>query len=72
MYPDPGAEAGFALAGAELDPPAAGSVEAALIDAGAGDGITLTDLRRSPRDGQGKPLLQRIRSQSAVLSPPVP
>ncbi|QPP08885.1 erythromycin esterase family protein [Streptomyces bathyalis] len=71
MFPDPSAEVGFTLADADLEPAEEGSVEAALIDAGHGDDITLTDLRRSPRDAEQKPLLRRIRTQSAVLSTPV-
>ncbi|WP_275461098.1 hypothetical protein [Streptomyces noursei] len=36
------------------------------------DRITLTDLRRPPRDTDGEPLPNRIRSQSATLANPVP
>ncbi|SCK17966.1 erythromycin esterase family protein [Streptomyces sp. WMMB 322] len=72
MYPDPAAEVGFTLADARLEDAGTGSVEAALVDAGAGDAITLTDLRPSPHDAERKPLLQRIRTQSSVLSTPVP
>lgn len=72
MYPDESARVGFTLADAQLEPAEFGSVEAALIDAGLGDGITLTDLRRSPRDVHGVPLLNRIRSQSSSLCAPIP
>ncbi|MFG2861708.1 erythromycin esterase family protein [Streptomyces sioyaensis] len=72
MYPDESAKVGFTLADAQLEPAEFGSVEAALIDAGLGDGITLTDLRRSPRDAHGVPLLNRIRSQSSSLCAPIP
>lgn len=71
-YPDDSVDAGFTLAEAQLGPPEPGSVEAALIDAGLGDGITLTDLLRSPRDAQGAPLLHRIRMQSSVQRVPIP
>ncbi|MER7988123.1 erythromycin esterase family protein [Streptomyces noursei] len=63
---------GFTVADTPLAPPEPGSVEAALIDAGLGDRITLTDLRRPPRDTDGEPLPNRIRSQSATLTTPVP
>ncbi|MEV7466812.1 erythromycin esterase family protein [Streptomyces kronopolitis] len=72
MYPDDSTAAGFTLAEARLGPPEPGGVEAALIDAGLGDGITLTDLRRSPRDAQGVPLLDRIRMQSSVQRVRIP
>ncbi|MFG2139775.1 erythromycin esterase family protein [Streptomyces sp. NPDC048650] len=72
MYPDQAAKVGFTLEDARLEPPGPGSVEAALIDAGLGDRTTLTDLRRSPRDAHGEPLLNGIRAQSASVSTPVP
>ncbi|MER6948243.1 erythromycin esterase family protein [Nonomuraea sp. NPDC000554] len=72
MLPDPGAEAGFTLAEVDLQPPVPGSVEAALADAGLGATITLTDVRPSPRDAQGAPLLNRIRTQSAELNTVIP
>ncbi|MER0484441.1 erythromycin esterase family protein [Streptomyces sp. Edi2] len=72
MYPDQGVAVGFTLAEAHLDPAEPGSVEAALTDAGLADHITLTDLRHAPRDVQGAPLLNGIRSQSSPLSSPVP
>jgi len=72
MYPDQSAPVGFTLAEADLPAAEPGSVEAALSDAGIADRITLTDLRHAPRDAQGAPLLDKIRSQSAVLSTPVP
>ncbi|MFF2185394.1 erythromycin esterase family protein [Streptomyces sp. NPDC058155] len=72
MYPDPARTVGFTLADASLEAPVPGSVEAALIDAGLGGRITLTGLARSPRDAAGAPLLNRIRSQSATVSGPLP
>ncbi|WP_314175172.1 erythromycin esterase family protein [Streptomyces winkii] len=72
MYPDPDADVGFRVADAALEPPQPGSVEAALADAGLGDRITLTDLRRSPRDEQREPLLREIRTQSSSLSTAIP
>ncbi|OEU87409.1 erythromycin esterase [Streptomyces abyssalis] len=71
MYMDAETEVGFTLADAHLGSPEPGSVEAALTGAGLGDAITLTDLRRSPRDAQGEPLLRWMRTQSAGLSTPV-
>ncbi|MFC9219269.1 erythromycin esterase family protein [Streptomyces hygroscopicus] len=71
MYPDQSAAVGFTLAEARLRPAEPGSVEAALTDAGLADRITLTNLRHAPRDAQGAPLLNNIRSQSSVLSTPV-
>ncbi|MEU5210333.1 erythromycin esterase family protein [Streptomyces sp. NPDC020742] len=72
MYPDASAAVGFTLAEAHLEPARAGSVEAALTDAGLADRITLTDVRHAPRDAQGAPLLNGIRSQSSLLRAPVP
>ncbi|AXE76476.1 erythromycin esterase family protein [Streptomyces atratus] len=72
MYPDASATVGFTLADSPLQPAEPGSVEAALTDAGLTDRITLTDLRHAPRDAQGAPLLNGIRSQSSLLSTPVP
>ncbi|WP_405821807.1 erythromycin esterase family protein [Streptomyces sp. NBC_00838] len=72
MYPDPASAVGFTLADARLEAPVPGSVEAALVDAGLGGRITLTGLGRSPRDAAGAPLLNRIRSQSATVSAPLP
>ncbi|WP_411143401.1 erythromycin esterase family protein [Streptomyces sp. x-80] len=72
MYPDQSAAVGFTLAEADLEPAGPGSVEAALTDAGLADRITLTDLRHAPRDAQGVPLLNAIRSQSSTLSTQVP
>ncbi|SED88081.1 erythromycin esterase [Streptomyces sp. 2224.1] len=72
MYPDQSAAVGFTLADARLEPARPGSVEAALTDAGLADRITLTDLRHSPRDAQGTPLLDGIRAQSSHLSTLVP
>ncbi|MFI5522247.1 erythromycin esterase family protein [Streptomyces platensis] len=72
MYPDRSAAVGFTLADARLEPAGPGSVEGALTDAGLAGRITLTDLRHTPRDAQGAPLLHSIRSQSSSLSTPVP
>ncbi|MFE7357381.1 erythromycin esterase family protein [Streptomyces sp. NPDC057543] len=72
MYPDQSAAVGFTLAEAPLEPAEPGSVEAALIDAGLADRITLTDLRHAPRDEQGAPLINGLRFQSSHLSTPVP
>ncbi|MFI0716394.1 erythromycin esterase family protein [Streptomyces inhibens] len=72
MYPDQSAAVGFTLAEAHLEPAEPGSIEAALTDAGLADRITLTDLRHTPRDAQGAPLLNGIRFQSSHLSTPVP
>ncbi|MFJ5676509.1 erythromycin esterase family protein [Streptomyces sp. NPDC093097] len=63
---------GFTVRDTPLASPEPGSVEAALLDAGLGDRITLTDLRRSPRDTAGTPLLNRIRAQSAVVTTAIP
>lgn len=71
-YPDQSAAVGFTLAEAHLDPAEPGGVEAALTDAGLADRITLTDLRHTPRDAQGAPLLNGIRFQYSHLSTPVP
>ncbi|MFJ9620044.1 erythromycin esterase family protein [Streptomyces noursei] len=72
MYPDQSAAVGFTLAEAHLEPAEPGSVEAALTDAGFADRITLTDLRHTPRDAQGVPLLNGIRFQSSHLSTSIP
>ncbi|WP_244943649.1 erythromycin esterase family protein [Streptomyces inhibens] len=72
MYPDQSAAVGFTLTEAHLEPAEPGGVEAALTDAGLADRITLTDLRHTPRDAQGAPLLNGIRFQSSHLSTPVP
>ena len=69
---DSGSGVGFTLVDTRLADPGSGSVEAALGAAGLGDEATLTDLRRSPADAQGQPLLRRIRTQSAVQSLSVP
>jgi hypothetical protein len=47
---DEAAWVGFTLADARLDQPGPGSVEAALVNAGLGDRISLADLRSSPGD----------------------
>ncbi|MFD0774173.1 erythromycin esterase family protein [Streptomonospora algeriensis] len=66
MHPDERAAGGFTIAEERLETPGAGSVEAAVIDAGYGADISLTGLRRAPREG-----LERIRSQSAELHMPI-
>ncbi|MEW1848209.1 hypothetical protein AB0392_60500 [Nonomuraea angiospora] len=58
------APAGFTLDVVSLDAPAPGSVEGALVDAGLGGAVTLTDLRPAPP-------LDRIRSQSATVDTPL-
>ncbi|MFE3653057.1 erythromycin esterase family protein [Streptomyces sp. NPDC059152] len=72
MVPDERSRVGFTVADTPLAAPAPGSVEAALIDAGLGDRISLTDLRHPPRDDDGTPLPNGIRSQSTTLATPVP
>ncbi|GGU73010.1 succinoglycan biosynthesis [Streptomyces albospinus] len=72
MYPDEASRVGFTLGDAPLEPAESGSVEAALAEAGLADQITLTDLRASPRDGQGRPHLNRIRTQSVSVTTPIP
>ncbi|MFF2809096.1 erythromycin esterase family protein [Streptomyces sp. NPDC058000] len=72
MVLDARSSVGFTVADTPLAAPEPGSVEAALIDAGLGDRITLTDLRRPPRDADGTPLPNGIRSQSATLPTSVP
>jgi erythromycin esterase len=72
MHPDATVPVGFTVADVDLAGPRPGSIEAGLIDAGLGESMTLTDLRRSPRDAQGKPLLTDIRTQSASMHTPLP
>jgi erythromycin esterase len=72
MHPDESPEVGFAVVPTRLAAPSAGSVEAAVIDAGYGADVTLTDLRASPHAADGRVLLDRIRTQSAELPTPVP
>jgi erythromycin esterase len=72
MYPDASTEIGFSLAEAALEHPQPGSVEAALTEAGLGAAISLTDLRGSPHDSHGVPLLNQIRTQSSVLHTTLP
>ncbi|WP_020501470.1 erythromycin esterase family protein [Sciscionella marina] len=67
MHPTEDAEAGFTVTEERLDTPEPGSVEAAVIDAGYGTGISLTNLRNAPSEG-----LDRIRAQSSSLPTPVP
>ncbi|XVQ08869.1 erythromycin esterase family protein [Spirillospora sp. CA-255316] len=72
MDPDGSGEVGFSIVETPMDPPGPGSVEGALIDAGLGSGITLTDLRGTPRAADGSALPGSIRSQSAEMVTPVP
>ncbi len=67
MHPTEEAEAGFTVTEERLDAPEPGSVEAAVIDAGYGTDISLTNLRNAPSEG-----LDRIRAQSSSLPTPVP
>ncbi|MFF5258784.1 erythromycin esterase family protein [Actinomadura viridis] len=69
MHLDETTEAGFTVIDETLAPPSPGSIEAALIDAGFQDAITLTDLRPVPPEGP-RPL-DRIRTQSADIELPV-
>ncbi|MET9341125.1 erythromycin esterase family protein [Nonomuraea sp. NPDC003804] len=65
MHLDEKSEAGFTVAEEQLAAPEPGSVEAALVDAGFGTAVSLTNLRHAPQGA-----LDRIRSQSAsVLTP---
>ncbi|GAB3556864.1 erythromycin esterase [Actinopolyspora lacussalsi] len=66
MSPDERAESGLTVAEEPLDAPEPGSVEAAVIDAGYGDDISLTNLREAPVGS-----LDRIRTQSATQLTPV-
>ncbi|WP_454199790.1 erythromycin esterase family protein [Nocardia sp. Marseille-Q1738] len=67
MHPDDTPDVGFSVADIPIAPPGPGSVEGALVDAGLGADITLTDLR--PFAGGSFP--DRIRSQSAEMEMPV-
>ncbi|PRX46948.1 erythromycin esterase [Prauserella shujinwangii] len=71
MYPDDTEPAGFAVTETGVAPPSAGSVERAVLDAGLGAGVSLTDLRPL-RTRDGAVVLERIRTQSAELDVPVP
>ncbi|MET7332912.1 erythromycin esterase family protein [Nonomuraea sp. NPDC005650] len=64
IVPVEGSPVGFGLDLVSLDAPAPGSVEGALLDAGLGGAVTLTDLRSCPP-------LDRIRSQSAGVDTPL-
>jgi erythromycin esterase len=66
MYPDENNKRGFTLRDIGLEFPQPGSIERALLDAGFGDAISITDLRRSWNSERGEPLLTEIRTQSAV------
>ncbi|NYH80655.1 erythromycin esterase [Actinopolyspora biskrensis] len=67
MHPTEEAEAGFTVTEERLGTPEPGSVEAAVIDAGYGTDISLTNLRNAPSEG-----LDRIRAQGSSLPIPVP
>ncbi|MFG1921882.1 erythromycin esterase family protein [Cryptosporangium sp. NPDC048952] len=60
-FPAADSPVGFTVNDVELAAPQPGSVERALVDAGLGDSITLTDLRKSEFT------FTAIRSQSAVV-----
>jgi len=61
MRPDATVPGGFRVVEEDLPAPGSGSVEAAVVEAGHGGAVTLTDLRGAP-DG-----LDRIRTQSAEI-----
>lgn len=68
-WPAPeGSTLGFTVEPVPLDPPAPGSVEGALAEAGLASDITLTDLR-SPSPVVAS--LERMRSQGATMDLPV-
>jgi erythromycin esterase len=67
MIPDPSLPVGFRLRDTPAAEPVPGSIEHALTQAELADRVTLTDLRRSPRDAQGGSLLGSIRTQSSVM-----
>ncbi|MEW2359010.1 erythromycin esterase family protein [Spirillospora sp. NPDC029432] len=67
MEPDGTPGTGFSVVDTPVDPPGPGGVEGALIGAGLGEAITLTDLRPFA----GGPFPGRIRSQSAEMEMPV-
>jgi erythromycin esterase-like protein len=64
MEPDPGRAVGFRVVVKEAGAPLPGSVEAALVDSGHGDRITLTPLR-------GTDSFERIRTQGAYMETPL-
>ncbi|WP_433345332.1 erythromycin esterase family protein [Microtetraspora malaysiensis] len=66
--PAEGSPVGFAVEPVRLDAPEPGSVERALIDAGLGEVVTVTDLRH-PDPVTASP--DRIRSQSAMVDAPL-
>jgi erythromycin esterase len=72
MDTDGSGEVGFSIVETPLAPPGPGSDEGALVDAGLGSGITLTDLRGAPRAADGSVLPGSVRSQSAEMVTPVP
>lgn len=57
-------DVGFAVVEAELEPPQEGSPEAALVAAGLGDRVTLSEVRRAPECGLS---FDRVRAQSGYL-----
>lgn len=63
-WPAEDSPVGFTVGYVPVDPPAPGSVEKALVDAGFGGAVTVTDVRAA----EG---LERIRSQSATMDVPV-
>ncbi|RKT86050.1 erythromycin esterase [Saccharopolyspora antimicrobica] len=65
IYPNAAAEVGFDVVDVQMPDPAPGSVEAALVDAGRGGQVTLTDLRGGPEGLVG------IRAQSENMPTPV-
>ncbi|MFE9131623.1 erythromycin esterase family protein [Streptomyces sp. NPDC007148] len=67
MRPDASAPVGFTLETTHLPAPRPGTIEAALAGAGLTAAPTLTDLRQAPTHSDGRPLLDGIRTQSAVM-----
>ncbi|WP_075743180.1 MULTISPECIES: hypothetical protein [Actinoalloteichus] len=59
------------MAGTRLDPPVEGSIEAALIAAGRGEELSLTDLRASRGATASGRALTGIRTQSAIIKTPL-
>ncbi len=67
MRPDAAAPVGFTLETTHLPAPRPGTIEAALAGAGLTAAPTLTNLRQAPTHSDGRPLLDGIRTQSAVM-----
>ncbi|MET9148066.1 erythromycin esterase family protein [Streptomyces sp. NPDC058319] len=67
MIPDPSAPVGFRLQDTPAAEPVPRSIEHALMQAELAGQATLTDLRQTPRDAQGRSLLDSIRTQSSVM-----